>query len=66
MKNTKKIPNKILIGGYLILIFAVIMIFTCAIAPVTNRESKGKDTYVDYSDGWLAEDGSEASLSHLS
>lgn len=66
MKNTKKIPNKIPIGGYLILIFAVIMIFTCAIAPVTNRESKGKDTYVDYSDGWLAEDGSDAGLSHLS
>ena len=45
MEKIKKIPNKIVIGGYLILIFAVIIIFTCAIAPVTNRESKGKDTY---------------------
>ena len=66
MEKIKKIPNKIAIGGYLILIFAVIIIFTCAIAPVTNREPKGKDTYVDYSDGWLADDGSAASLSHMS
>ena len=64
--KNQKIPNKIAIGGYLVLIFAVIIIFTCAIAPVTNRESKGKDTYVDYSDGWIAEDGSAASLSHMS
>ena len=66
MEKINKIPNKIPIGGYFILIFAVIMIFTCAIAPVTNREAAGKDNYIDYSDGWLAEDGSEASLSHMS
>ncbi len=66
MEKIKNIPNKIAIGGYLILIFAVIIIFTCAIAPVTNRESKGKNTYVDYSDGWLAENDSAASLSHMS
>lgn len=66
MRKIKSIPNKIPVGGYFILIFAVIMIFTCAIAPITNREPDNSMMYEAYSDGWLSEDGSTAVLTHLS
>lgn len=66
MEKNRSITNKFPIIIYFILIFAVIMIFTCAMSPEGNRENINDGRYEAFSDGWLDEDDSVAGLSHLS